>query len=72
MTLAKQRIWHIWVDEWAATGERGGKIFAASVRATTFRAACRKHYAGDLDYNVRHNTYWGIRLYSGRAPEWAS
>lgn len=71
------KIWHVWCEGYAATGERGTASFVGKKWATTFDRACfllHKERGGNRmcgeftpSHDGRPPMYWGCRLFDNEA-----
>lgn len=61
---------NVWLEGYAATGERGGATFCGEIVGTSFEDACRRWAMRSSNpecYNEERNTYWGCRFYGNEA-----
>jgi len=64
------KVYDIWAEGYACTGESGGATLVGRVCAETFQEACNK-YATDNEgfkrlYDPERLTYWGCKLFDNR------
>lgn len=63
--------WDVWLEGFAATGERGTAQYLGRHRGETFQRACQAavRHAGwpRHDYDPIRNTYWGVPVLRHRA-----
>ena len=61
--MSGERIYEIWSEGYAATGECGKATFHGRVRARSFGAACEKIFRGDSNFNSKELSYWACKLF---------
>lgn len=59
------KVFEIWSEGFAATGERGEALFQGQVEAKTFLEACKDRFSGRNDFVVHGDAayLWGCRLF---------
>ena len=72
--VAQPRVWEIWTEGFAATGESGPAHKVGEVLAFTFPDAVRIWYDQhpSPDFNPERLTFWGCRLFPTEAEARAS
>jgi len=58
-----KRVYEIWSEGYAATGNFSGANFHGRHEAESFKDACKLFFKDDPYYNPQFNTYWSCRLY---------
>lgn len=53
----------IWMEGYAATGERSGTTYHGTILANSFKDACVKKFQDDRYFNPKTLTYWGCKLF---------
>jgi len=61
------KLFNIWREGYACTGQRAGAcLVAESVPGVNFRDACQKYYKGNGNYGPERNTDWGCHLFDNQ------
>jgi len=62
-----ERVFEVWIEGFAATGEGAPASLKGKVLAKTFREACCRVFKNDNLFNAEDLTYWGCRLFDNEA-----
>jgi hypothetical protein len=57
------RIYEIWAEGFAATGERGEAQLLGRCYGNSFREACINQFIGNKLFDSSRLTYWGCKLF---------
>jgi len=64
------KVYDIWAEGYAATGESGGATLVGQACGETFKAACDKYATYDEGFKKLYDplrlTYWGCKLFDNR------
>lgn len=60
-------VWDVWVQGYAATGERGTAWLKGRIGAETFGEACDLLFDGDPYYDRENLSVWGCSCYPNEA-----
>lgn len=61
------KVFEIWSEGFAATGQSGPAALLATVEASSFREACDKHLENSPNYDAAAGTHWGCHLFDNEA-----
>ena len=59
----EQKVFEIWCEGFAITGNRAGASRVGVMAAANFKVACDKLYDGNPHYDRETTMYWGCRLF---------